>query len=90
MTVEDCMTLMILKFEDYARRHGADKNTLNINQLYDLGTTEFPTICGNAKKEDMLKGIIGKMDANKDKKVTFEEFMCFSSSVAIALRELLK
>ncbi|XP_040191008.1 protein S100-A2-like [Rana temporaria] len=89
LTVEDCMSLMILKFEEYAKKRDADANTLNTDELYDLAVAEFPTISGSGKKDEVLKGIIGKMDANNDKKVTFEEFMCFSASVAITLREIM-
>ncbi|XP_077319986.1 protein S100-G-like [Lithobates pipiens] len=88
--VEDCMTLMILKFEEYAKKRDSDGDTLSTDELYDLAVAEFPTLCGSGKKDEVLKGIIGKMDVNNDKKVTFEEFMCFSASVAIAIREILK
>lgn len=84
------MTLMILKFEEYSKKSDSDGDTLNPDELYGLAVAEFPTLCGSENKDKVLKGIIGKMDANKDKKVTFEEFMCFSASVAIAIREILK
>ncbi|XP_077319981.1 protein S100-A6-like [Lithobates pipiens] len=90
LTVEEMMTLMIVKFEEYAKKRDSDGNTLNTDELYDLAIAEFPTISGSGKKDEVLKGIIGKMDANNDKKVTFKEFMSFSATVAIVLRESLK
>ncbi|XP_073465216.1 protein S100-A6-like [Aquarana catesbeiana] len=90
LTVEEMMTLMIVKFEEYAKKRDSDANTLNPDELYDLAKAEFPTISGSGKKDEVLKGIISKMDANNDKKVTFKEFMSFSATLAIVLRESLK
>ncbi|XP_077319484.1 protein S100-A4-like [Lithobates pipiens] len=90
LTAEEIMALMILKFEEHAQKSGGDGNTINTDQLYDFTIAEFPEICGTAKKDEILKEIISKMDANDDKRVTFEEFMSFSSSVAITMRDGLK
>ncbi|XP_077319483.1 protein S100-A6-like [Lithobates pipiens] len=90
LTVEEIMALMVVKFECYASKGSGDKNTLCTDELYGMATTEFPTLCTSAKKDEIIMEIIGKMDANNDKRVTFDEFMSFSSSLASVIRDILK
>ncbi|XP_073464742.1 protein S100-A6-like isoform X2 [Aquarana catesbeiana] len=90
LTVEDIMALMVVKFESYTSKSSGDTNTLCTDKLYGMATAEFPTLCTSDKKDEIIKKIIDKMDANNDKRVTFEEFMSFSSSLASVIRNLLK
>ncbi|XP_072283883.1 protein S100-A4-like [Pyxicephalus adspersus] len=87
LNLEDLVSLFIVKFQQYSGKD-QDKDTLSQDELCALAVKEFPTLCASQNKQDILNGIIGKMDANKDKKVDFEEFMCFSACVAIAIRGL--
>nr|AOM73732.1 S100A7 [Rana temporaria] len=90
LTVEEIMALMVMKFESYASKSSGDKNTLCTEELSHMTPAEFPTLCTVAKKDEIVKEIIGKMDANNDKRVTFEEFMSFSSSLASFIRDNMK
>ncbi|KAM5125987.1 protein S100-A2-like [Mantella aurantiaca] len=90
LTVEDVMAAMIVKFEKYAASKDRDANTMSYDELYAMAIKEFPTLCSSTNKDEILKGIIGKMDANNDKLVDFEEFMCFVACVTIAVRKITK
>ncbi|XP_073464689.1 protein S100-A6-like [Aquarana catesbeiana] len=89
LTVEEILVQLVETFDSYVSKSSEEKNTLSTDKLYDLITAKFPALCGNGN-DYFLKGFIRKMDVNKDKKVTFKEFMRFLAYLAIAIREILK
>ncbi|KAM4013066.1 protein S100-A2-like [Anomaloglossus baeobatrachus] len=86
MTLQDQMIAIVLTFDKYAKGDG-DCSTLSQAELCDLAKKEFPALCQNQSKDELLKGIIGKMDMDGDKKVDFKEFMIFMSCLTMALKE---
>ncbi|KAE8588940.1 hypothetical protein XENTR_v10022827 [Xenopus tropicalis] len=71
-------------FKKYAGKDG-DCSSLNQNELCEMALKEFPHLCTSEKKDAILNGVIGKMDMDGDKKVTFEEFALFFAFISIAL-----
>ncbi|OCT69539.1 protein S100-A2 [Xenopus laevis] len=86
--LEQLIIHLIATFKKYAGKDG-DCSSLNQNELTDLAVKEFPSLCNNAKKDEILKGVMGKMDMDGDKKVTYEEFAMFFCFISIALEESL-
>ncbi|XP_063802819.1 protein S100-G-like [Pseudophryne corroboree] len=79
----------IKAFRDFAGKDG-DAKTLSKDELYQLAVAGFPTLCGHEKKEDILNGVFGKMDQNKDGKIDFQEYMFFNTCLIIALEDICK
>ncbi|KAM4665127.1 protein S100-A2-like [Discoglossus pictus] len=86
--LEEVVLKMIITFEKYARKDG-DGSTLSQDELCDLAVKEFPTLCRSTKKDDILKGILGSMDLDRDNKVCFKEFTVFIGCLAMAIRDQL-
>ncbi|XP_053551493.1 protein S100-G-like [Bombina bombina] len=84
--LEDLMIKLIGTFKTYAGKDG-DGNFLNQDELCELATKEFPTLCTSGKKDEILKGIIGEMDMDGDKKVSFKEFIIFFGFLSLALED---
>ncbi|XP_068108508.1 protein S100-A4-like isoform X2 [Hyperolius riggenbachi] len=85
-TIENMMFALIKKFDFYAKGDG-DGSSLNQDELCKLAEKEFPSLCTSNKKDEILKSVIGKMDMDGDKKVTFDEYMIFLSCLAMILHE---
>ncbi|XP_077110924.1 protein S100-A4-like [Ranitomeya variabilis] len=86
MTLQDQMIGIILTFNDYAKGDG-DCSSLSQAELFELAKKEFPALSQNQSKDELLKGIFGKLDMDGDKKVDFKEFMLFISCLAMAIKE---
>ncbi|XP_053560378.1 protein S100-P-like [Bombina bombina] len=85
--LENFIGILTSTFRKYAGKDGKD-STLSQDELCDLAVKEFPTLCNSSKKDDILKGIIGQMDMDGDKTVTFKEFVMFTGFLAIALEDI--
>ncbi|XP_073419115.1 protein S100-A4-like [Dendrobates tinctorius] len=86
MTLQDLMVNIILTFDKYAKGDG-DCSSLSQSELFDLAKKEFPALSQNQSKDELMKGIFGKLDMDGDKKVDFKEFMIFITCLAMALKE---
>ncbi|CAJ0967220.1 unnamed protein product [Ranitomeya imitator] len=86
MTLQDQMIGIILTFDKYAKGDG-DCSSLSQAELVELAKKEFPALSQNQSKDELLKGIFGKLDMDGDKKVDFKEFMLFISCLAMAIKE---
>ncbi|MEE6526638.1 hypothetical protein FKM82_027385 [Ascaphus truei] len=86
--LESCMGYIITTFKKYA---GSDKDssTLSQDELCEMVKKEFPSLCKNEKKDQILKGIFGSMDMDGDQKVSFKEFVVFLGCLTLALEECL-
>ncbi|OCT66704.1 protein S100-G [Xenopus laevis] len=82
--LEQQIIQLIGTFKKYAGKDG-DSSSLNQAELTEMAMKEFPSLCKNEKKDEILKGVFGKMDMDGDKKVTFDEFAMFFCFITIAL-----
>ncbi|XP_071970598.1 uncharacterized protein [Engystomops pustulosus] len=89
MTLQDQMIEMMKVYQHYAAADGI-QGSLSKDKLATLASAEFPTLCQNQKKDDILKGIFGEMDMDGDNKISFKEFAIFLGSLTIALKESLE
>ncbi|XP_073493482.1 protein S100-A2-like isoform X2 [Phyllobates terribilis] len=86
MTLQDQMIAMIFTFDSYAKGDG-DSSSLSQDELFQLAKKEFPALSQNQNKDELLKGIFGKLDTDGNKKVDFKEFMIFISCLTMAIKE---
>ncbi|XP_073464723.1 protein S100-A4-like [Aquarana catesbeiana] len=88
LKVEEILVQLVKKFESYAPKCSEEKDMLSTKEMSDFITAEFPIF--NVKGDDyFLKEIISDMDVNKDKKVTFEEFIRFLAPVAFSIKDII-
>ncbi|XP_029435264.1 protein S100-G-like [Rhinatrema bivittatum] len=85
--LETVINNLIQTFDKYARSEG-DKGTLSPNELCALARNEFPSLCKDTKSEAILTGILGDMDLDGDKEVTFKEFVLFLCFLTMAIKEI--
>ncbi|KAG8535613.1 hypothetical protein GDO81_028152 [Engystomops pustulosus] len=88
MTLQDQMIEMIKVYKHYAAADGI-QGSLSKDELATLASEQFPALCQNQKKADILKGIFGEMDMDGDNKISFKEFVIFIGCLTIALQESL-
>ncbi|XP_063295284.1 protein S100-A4-like [Pelobates fuscus] len=87
--LETCMVQICSTFQRYAGKDG-DAKTLSKTELVELATKEFPALCSNQNKDEVLKGVFGQLDMDGDGKVDFKEFCIFICCLTMALKEHLK
>ncbi|XP_056401910.1 protein S100-A1-like [Hyla sarda] len=89
MKLQDLMMAMIQIYDRYASSDG-DRSCLSNKELVDLAQAEFPLLCQHENKDQILKGVMGSMDMNKDNKVDFQEFCVFMCALTMALKDAMK
>ncbi|KAM8920763.1 protein S100-G-like [Pelodytes ibericus] len=88
LNLETCMVSIMAIFNKHSSKDGKP-GSLNKDELCELVFQEFPTLCGNAKKDDIMNGIFGKMDMDGNNEVDYREFMIFLTFLSIAMQEQL-
>ncbi|XP_040086511.1 protein S100-A12 [Oryx dammah] len=78
--LEDHLEGIINIFHQYSVRLG-DYDTLIKRELKQLITKELPNCLNNTKNQATIDEIFQDLDANKDKEVSFEEFVVLVSRV---------
>merc|ERR1711915_283069 len=85
---EICMGGIVTMFIEYASKD-SDKDHLSKSEVKQLLEKEFPHFITGVDSKQMADQIMATLDANRDEKMDFQEFICLIGTLSMLCKMII-